>query len=405
MNHTNSVSECPECGADVKSQLDLSHDLSFSKLTESDINSGEYFHCIICEIAWESEKREPCEFPMMSSSPSGMLEPVSSGKDIEDTVESNFRLLGYGDDNTLILRDVGDLAFARDESNGIAHPEKLQSQLGDLIEVVRDGYPNTVQKTLNALRPGYCINATVGTPPNNETLEFDAQTPCRVAEAVPVEYAINTEFVPDFAQRVWDEDFTGAAPEGDIPQARRTLHNNQKPAADVYVFPKHIEDQHGVPLIAGMQRGHTHHIEKFTTNFTGVFTGGVIDVLFILPEDRPYFAVYCLGNDCIELSHELRADLGLPVVNRGWEADRTQIFDIRYNPKYVERRSVDGNDTLVSTENEDGVVDIESGNVTGEYFSVSPEPHELVVTIPSKNTGAEVARLRAPTARVNKPVK
>lgn len=394
----NTSSECPECGAGVKVQLEPTREFTLTELTESEVRNGEYFMCPMCEIAWDPNDDTQYEFPVMSSSPNGLLEEVSAGKAVEDTTQSNFRLLGYDDDGNLLLRDVGGLEFAR--ADEFARPEKLEAQLGDVIKVAGSGYPNVIQKTLNALRPCYCINATVGKSPNSDTLEFDGEKPCDIVEAVPVGYAVDTEYIPEFANSVWEEDFTGHAPQGDVPQARRTLQVDGHPAADVYVFPKDLRDEQGVPLIAGMQRGVTHHLEKFTTNFTGAFTDGIIDVIFILPADRPYFAVYCLGGDCIELSHELRAALDLPVVHRGWEANRTQVYDIRYNPQYVERTMRDGSDVLVPKQNNTGMVDIETGNTNGRYFDVTPQPHELVVTVPDQEGQTEVARLRAPTSRV-----
>lgn len=396
----NDVSECPECGASVKSKVEPNQDLTLSKLTESEIRQGEYFHCLLCEIAWSREKQVPHEFPVMSSAPNGYVEPITAGIEVHNSTRSDFRFLGYGEEDTIILRDVGDLAFSRGDPNSLTHPDKLENQLGEVIEVTGSGYPNDVQYILNALRPGYCINATIGTVTGEQILEIDAQESCEIVEAVPIGYAIDTDYVPVFADSVWDEDTIGQ-PSGDgVPQTRRTLHNESGPAADVYVFPSGLEDENGVPLLAGMQRGFTHHLEKFTTNFTGVFSGGIIDVIFIDPVEKPYFAVYCLGGDCLALSHELRADLGLPVVHRGWDADRTEIYDIRYNPHYVERTTMDGSDVLAPTQSGHGVVDIETGNASGSYFDVNPQPHELVVTVPDDGERTEVARLRAPTARV-----
>lgn len=398
------ASRCPKCGGKVNSKLDQNQDFTFSELTETKVGEREYFHCFVCEIAWSPTKESVHGVPLMSSSPNGTLQPISAGKSVRDTTRSNYRLLAYGKENTLILRDVGDLAFSRGDPDGITHPDKLENQLGDVIEVTGSGYPNTIQYKLNALHPGYCIQATVGTSPADQTLQFDAQQPCRIVEAVPVDYAIDTEYVPVFADSVWDEDHIEAHSNGGIPQIRRTLHTDGIPAADVYVFPKRMTNEQGVPLIAGMQRGRTHHLEKFTTNFTGVFTGGVIDVIFIVPANKPYFAVYCLGGDCLALSHELRAELDLPVVHRGWDADRTELYDIRYNPHYVKRTTLDDSDVLVPEQSGHGVVDIETGQASGDYFSVSPQPHELVVTVPDGRSRTEIARLRALTARVGSDV-
>jgi hypothetical protein len=397
----NDVSECPECGAGVKSKIEPNQDLTLLELTESEIRQGEYFHCLLCEVAWSEDERVTYEFPVMSSAPNGYLEPISAGTEVHDSTQSNFRLLGYGEDNTIILRDVGDLAFSRGDPNSLTHPDKLENQLGEVIEVTSSGYPNDIQYTLNALRPGYCINATIGTAGGEQTLEIDARESCRIVEAVPVGYAIGTDYVPVFADTVWDDETINQPPGNGVPQTRRTIHNESGPAADVYVFPSGLQDENGVPLLTGMQHGLTHHLEKFSTNFTGVFNGGIIDVIFIDPSNRPYFAVYCLGGDCLALSHELRADLGLPVVHRGWDADRTEIYDIRFNPHYVERTTVNGSDVLAPQQSGHGVVDIESGNATGSYFEVTPQPHELVVTAPDDGKRIEVARLRAPTARIN----
>ena len=401
MTVDNDVSECPQCGANVKTKVDATQNNTLSELTDSEIRRGEYFHCIVCEVAWNTDERVAYEFPVMSSAPNGLLERISAGTEVHDSTRSNFRFLGYGEEGTIILRDVGDLAFSRGDQNSITHPDKLENQLGEVIEVTGSGYPNDIQYTLNALRPGYCINATIGTAANEQSLEVDAREACEIVEAVPVSYAIDTDCVPVFADTVWNEETITQSSGNGVPQTRRTLQNESGPAADVYVFPSGLHDENGVPLLAGMQRGLTHHLEKFTTNFTGVFSGGVIDVIFIDPVEKPYFAVYCLGGDCLALAHELRADLGLPVVHRGWDADRTEIYDIRYNPHYVERTTLDGSDVLVSKQSGHGVVDIESGNATGSYFAIDPQPHELVVTVPEDGKRTEVARLRAPTARVS----
>ena len=136
-------------------------------------------------------------------------------------------------------------------------------------------------------------------------------------------------------------------------------------------------------------------MEKFTTDFTGAFDGGIVDVIFVSPADRPYFAAYCLGDDCLGLAHELRAELELPVVHRGWDADRTRVYDVRYNPLYVERVTENGTDRLVPSDDRDGAIDIGSGAVSGP-FEERPEPHELAVTVPAGGKSVEVARLGAP---------
>jgi hypothetical protein len=299
-----------------------------------------------------------------------------------------------------MLRDVGDLAFGSDTSP--VHPgfEKLERQLGPVIQVAGSGYPKPLQDILNALRPCYCLRATVGESESEETLVIDATAPCEVVEAVPVDYAVGAEVVPEFAEEIWQEDFDGSAPPGDVPQARRTYHTDAGPSGDVYVFPMGLEDDQGVPLLAGMQRGKTHHLELFTTNFTGVFTGGVIDVIFVAPSNRPYFAVYCLGADCRDLAHHLRAELDLPVVHRGAEIDRTAIYDIRYNPRYVRRETDADKDVLLPIADRDGLIDIETGSVEGAYFQQQPQPGEVVVSVTEEGTETEVARLRAPSARV-----
>lgn len=395
------VSECPECGAGVKVQLDQDHDLTLSELTEENLQQGEYFFCPVCQIAWGANERTPYELPTLSSGPNGFLSDISSGIGISNGTTSNYRLLGYNDDGYMMLRNVGDLAFARDDSPGPPLPRKLENQLGNVVAVKASGYPNAIQNLLNALRPGYCIHATIGESDESGGLEFDAQASCDIVEAVPVDYAVDTEYIPEFAETVWNEDFDPELTDGQIPHARRTLSRDGAPAADVYVFPKNLRDEEGVPLFAGMQRGKTHHLEKFTTNFTGTFTGGVIDVIFIAPTDRPYFAVYCLGGDCLELAHELRAALGLPVVHRGWDADRERVYDIRYNSHFVERTTKEDEDVLVPVADQSGTIYIESGTVEGEYFNARPEPHEIVVTVSDGAQTVEAARLRAPSARIN----
>lgn len=107
------------------------------------------------------------------------------------------------------------------------------------------------------------------------------------------------------------------------------------------------------------------------------------------------------GGDCLDLSHELRAELELPVVHRGWEADRERAYDIRYNPHYVDKTTKHGDDVLVPTNDKDALINIESGTVEGEYFEFNPEPHEVVVTVSNEGKNVEVARLRAPSARIN----
>jgi hypothetical protein len=393
-------SDCPECGAGVKVQLDADEDLGFSDLTESEVRQGDYFVCPMCQIAWDSDERSPYEFPTVSPGPDGLLSKPTSGNSLRNEKVSNFRQLGYTDDGDLILRDVGDLAFARDDSDGPTSPRTLEDQLGPVIRVKSTGYPSSVQHILNALRPGYCVHGMVGESEESGQLEFAADETCEIVEAVPVEFVIDTEYIPEFADSIWQDDLVEEEIGEQIPHIRRTLHSDDGPAADVYVFPKGIRNEQGIPLIAAMQRGMTHHLEKFTTNFTGVFTGGVIDVLFIAPTNRPYFAVYCLGGDCLDLSHELRAELELPVIHRGWDADRSQVYDIRYNPLYVRRTTTDSEDILLPVNSDEGKINIEDGTVEGDYFELNPEPNEIVVTVSEGEKSVEVARLRAPSVRV-----
>lgn len=401
MDSDQEVSECPECGVGVKVQLGSDQDLSLSELTKSDIRQGEYFFCPMCQLAWDADERIPYDLPTMSSGPGGFLSEVTSGKAVSEGRTSNYRLLGYNDEGELMLRNVGELAFARDNSAGPTHPAKLETQLGEVFAVEGSGYPNSIQDVLNALRPGYCVHATIGESDDSGKLEFAAQDSCEIVEAVPVDYAVGSEYVPEFADSVWTENITESQPDGQIPHARGTFGAEGGPAADVYVFPKGIRNEHGVPLLAGIQRGMTHHLEKFTTNFTGAFNGGVVDVLFIAPSDRPYFAVYCLGADCLDLSHELRAELGLSVVHRGWDADRETVYDIRFNPHYVRRTMIQGEDVLIPVNGNDAIVNIETGKVDGDYFEFNPEPHEVVVTVSDEGKTVEVARLRAPSSRIN----
>lgn len=405
MSSDQDLSECPECGVGVKVQLEPDRDLTLSELTESDVRQGEYFFCPMCQIAWDAEDRTPYDLPMMSSGPSGFLSEITSGKAVSEGKASNYRLLGYSDEGKLMLRNVGDLAFARDSTDGPVHPGKLQNQLGEVVEVEGAGYPKSIQNVLNAIRPGYCVHATIGESEETGELEFAAQKSCEIVEAVPVNYVVETEYVPEFADAVWNEDFDHSQSDDQIPYARRTLHTEDGPAADVYVFPKGLRNEQGVPLLAGIQRGMTPHLEKFTTNFTGVFNGGVIDVIFIAPSERPYFAVYCLGGDCLDLSHELRAELELPVVHRGWDTDREEVYDIRYNPHYVKRAAKHGEDVLIPVNDEDAMINIESGTVDGDYFELNPEPHEVVVAVPDEEKTVEVARLRAPSSRLNDEAK
>ncbi len=278
--------------------------------------------------------------------------------------------------------------------------EDMENQLGDVMEVTHSGYPQSIQTILNALRVGYCVHGTIGDTDNGDTLEFDAEEPCEIVEAVPVDYALETEFVPEVADKVWKTEFTESQSEGEIPQARVSVQGENGPAADVYVFPKELQVADGLSLLEAMGQGVTHHLEEFTANFTGAFEGGVIDVLFIAPADRPYFAVYSLGRDHIDLSHELRTELNLPVVHHGQKADPALVYDIRYNPHYVRRETSNSEDVLVAVGDEETIIDIEAGTVEGDAFEISPDSHELVVTGSENGKKIEIARLRAPTARL-----
>lgn len=402
MSPDQQVSECPQCGVGVKKQLGTGQDLTLSELSESEVRQGEYFFCIMCQIAWDNSDRIPYDLPMMSSGPSGFLSGVTSGKAVSDGKTSNYRLLGYDDEGKLLLRDVGELAFARSDTDRPAPPSgKLESQLGEVVSVKRSGYPEAIQDVLNAIRPAYCIHATVGESEKSGELEFDAHELCCIVEAVPVNYALEAEYVPEFADAIWEADVDQSQFEDQIPQGRRTLHANGRPAADVYVFPKTLPNENNASLFGAMLSGRTHHLETFTTNFTGVFINGLIDVIFIAPTDRPYFVVYCLGGDCVDLSHELRAELELPVVHRGRDSDRNTVYDIRYNPHYVRRATEQGEDVLVLVNGEGGMINIESGTVEGDYFKCEKTIHEIVVTVSDAGTTVEVARLRAPSARIN----
>lgn len=197
------VSQCLECKAHIKTQLDLDRDLSFTELTESDIRDGQYYFCPTCQIAWDIDERIAYDFPTMSSGPSGMVSEVTAGKAIIDGKTSNYRHLGYNDDGKVMLRDVGDLDFSRDNSVGPPDFSKLEDQLGDVIAVEATGYPNTIQHVLNAIRPGYCLYATIGESQSSGELEVAADNSCKIVEAVPVEYAVETDYIPEFADTVW----------------------------------------------------------------------------------------------------------------------------------------------------------------------------------------------------------
>lgn len=64
------------------------------------------------------------------------------------------------------------------------------------------------------------------------------------------------------------------------------------------------------------------------------------------------------------------------------------------------RTELDGEDVLVPTNGDDGVINIDSGTVDGAKFDVTPGPHDIVVTVQDNSTTVEVARLRAPSARI-----
>ena len=133
------VSECPECGAGVKLGLDGSRDLAGTELTESDVRGGEYFLCPVCQVAWDVDKQTPYDVPVTSAGPGGGLSEATAGRSVSNGETSNYRLLGYGEEGELILRDVGELAFARDDSPGPTDPRKLERQLGEVLAVEASG--------------------------------------------------------------------------------------------------------------------------------------------------------------------------------------------------------------------------------------------------------------------------
>lgn len=143
-----------------------------------------------------------------------------SGKHVQGGIESNYRLLGYSEEGRLMLRDFGNLAFARDSSDGPAHPDELRNQLGEVVAVEGPRYPNSIQHVLSAIRPGYCVHATIGESEETSEPEFAAEHPCEVTEAVPADYAVETEYIPEFADMVWNDHFGQSQPDGQIPHAR-----------------------------------------------------------------------------------------------------------------------------------------------------------------------------------------
>ena len=58
-------------------------------------------------------------------------------------------------------------------------------------------------------------------------------------------YATATEYAPEFADAVWNEDFDPSQADGGIPHARRTMYVDGGPAADVYVFPSDLRNDRG----------------------------------------------------------------------------------------------------------------------------------------------------------------
>lgn len=385
----------------VKLRLDAGHDFTLSELSCADVEQGEFFHCPICQIAWDAKERKPYDLPTFSPSPGGFLSDVTSGRSVSDTVSSKYRLLGYSDEGNLMLRDIGNVDL--ESINPMEEPieQAISQQLGDVFEVVGSGYPKPLQILLNALRSGYCLEASIGLSNNTSVHEIDVTESYDIVEAIPVDYAIEADFIPEFADDVWEQALEDTPSMAPFPSGVGTLENGHRPVSKVHVFPKEVRNEEGVPLIAGIQRGDTHHLELFTNDPGDQLFGDMIDVIFIAPKNRPYFAVYCISHGGLDLAHNLRAELDLPVVHRGRDAMRLRVFDIRYNPDYVTRLKDHDMDLLIPNSGANSKVDIATGEVEGDYFNVRSEPHEVVVTVNDDDRTIEVARLRAPSVRVD----
>ncbi|WP_267643580.1 hypothetical protein [Haloarchaeobius amylolyticus] len=260
-----------------------------------------------------------------------------------DGAPDDLRVLDRRTDG-LLVRDLAggpDWRAVRAESDPCA---ALDSQLGGTVLVRDSEYPPEFQRQVDRLRPGYRVHGGLRREPDG--WGFDSTADLTVHEAVTLDYATEARWAFAPAEGLWQDAVEAAGGERRVASGAEVLTDDlDRPIAHCHVFadPVGAPDP---PLLAEMRTGRSPHLELFTTDPGDDLDGEVVDVIVVSPAERPYVAVLSVATGGEWLSHDVREEVGLPVVHAGTTGSRTAAQPVRWHDEYLRHERVDGEDRL-----------------------------------------------------------
>ncbi|MCT9098498.1 hypothetical protein [Haloarchaeobius sp. HME9146] len=320
-----------------------------------------------------------------------------------DETTEDVRVLARRADGLLVrdLADGPDWDATRNAEDPLA---ALDSQLGGTFLLRATDYPVRFQRQVDRLRPGYRVGARLTREPDSWAL--DSTTELTVHEAVTVDYATKARWAFAPAEGLWQDAVEAAGGDRRVASGAEVLTDDgDQPIAHCHVFA----DPAGVPrpsMLAEMRDGRSAHLELFASDPGEDLSGDVIDVIVVSPAERPYVAVLSVATGGEWLSHDVREEVGLPVVHAGTTGSRTAAQPVRWHDEYLRHERVDGQDRLYEREGQNptadatgdtGYIDVSRGTVEStSTLRVAEAGPDLVFTSTAAGDTVEVARVQLP---------
>ncbi|WP_435320624.1 hypothetical protein [Haloarchaeobius sp. TZWSO28] len=320
-----------------------------------------------------------------------------------DGTPEDLRVLARRADG-LLVRDLGggpDWRAVRAEADPLA---ALDAQLGGTLVLRATEYPPEFQRQVDRLRPGYRVHGGLRREPDGWA--FDSTTELTVHEAVTVDYATEARWAFAPAEGLWQDAVEAADGDRRIASGAEVLTDDaDRPIATCHVFADPVGATRP-SVLAEMRGGRSGHLELFASDPGEDLSGDVIDVIVVSPAERPYVAVLSVATGGEWLSHDVREEVGLPVVHAGTTGSRTAAQPVRWHDEYLRHERVDGQDRLYEREGQNptadatgdtGYIDVSRGTVEStSTLRVAEAGPDLVFTSTAAGDTVEVARVQLP---------
>ncbi|WP_435362082.1 hypothetical protein [Haloarchaeobius sp. DFWS5] len=311
-----------------------------------------------------------------------------------DPASDDLRVLARHDDG-LLVRDLAggpDWNAVREAADPLA---ALDSQLGGTVLVRADDYPDAFQRQVDHLRPGYRVSGRLVYESGGWA--FDTSSDLQVREAVTLDYATDARWAFAPSEGLWQDAVEAAGGDRRVASGAEILTDGgDRAIATSHVFAAPDDD-----FLTTVRRGRSAHLELFAADPGDDLDGEVVDVVVVSPAERPYVAVLSVATGGEWLSHDVRTEVGLPLVHAGTTGSRTAAQRVRWHDEYLRHERVDGTDRLyerdssASASADTGYVDVETGEVRNtDDIDVRRDGPDLVYTQRTGRDRVEVARVQ-----------